>query len=192
MSIKKGQDVDSVVQSGHNLCSDMSMALRDGCQSKRVVIVFDTYKEISIKNSDRSLRREAPGHRLQSITASYIVRQWRNCLSKVNNKTSVITFLVTEWKKVEYTEQLRLATNATRSLLKAARRFNNKTSVITFLVTEWKKVEYTEQLRLATNATRSLLKAARRFLVSGVRRRKPIDAYCCMQPMLPERGIKPL
>ena len=47
-----------------------------------------------------------PGHRLYSITASHIVRQWRNCLSKVNKKTSLITFLVNKWKKVEYTEQL--------------------------------------------------------------------------------------
>ena len=29
-----------------------------------------------------------------------------NYLSKFNNKTSLITFLVNEWKKVEYTEQL--------------------------------------------------------------------------------------
>ncbi|KAI0225483.1 hypothetical protein LSAT2_023729, partial [Lamellibrachia satsuma] len=35
-----------------------------------------------------------------------IVRRWRNFLCKVNNKTSLITFLVNEWKKVEYTEQL--------------------------------------------------------------------------------------
>ena len=86
--------------------SVLSMALRDGCQSKRVDVVFDTYKEISMKNSERSVRGEAPGPRLQSITVSHIVRQWRNFLSKINKKTSLITFLVNEWKKVKYTEQL--------------------------------------------------------------------------------------
>ena len=62
------------------------MALRGGWQSKRVNVVFDTYKEIFIKNSELSVRGEAPGQRLQNITASHIVRQLRNFLSKVNNK----------------------------------------------------------------------------------------------------------
>ena len=52
--------------------SGLCMALRDGCQSKWVDVVFDPYKKISIKNSERSVRVEVPGHRLQSITASHV------------------------------------------------------------------------------------------------------------------------
>ena len=35
--------------------------------------MFDTYKEISINDSDRSVRGEAPGHRLQSMDIGYRV-----------------------------------------------------------------------------------------------------------------------
>ena len=82
------------------------MALREGADSDRIDVVFDTYRENSIKNSEGSLRGGEAGHQLQSITGTHIVRQWRRFLSTVNNKTSLITFLVGEWRKPEYREKL--------------------------------------------------------------------------------------
>uniref|UniRef100_UPI00358DDB47 uncharacterized protein n=1 Tax=Myxine glutinosa TaxID=7769 RepID=UPI00358DDB47 len=82
------------------------MALKEGANSNRIDVVFDTYRETSIKNSERSLRRGEAGHQLQSITGTQIVRQWRKFLSIVNNKTSLITFLVNTWRKPEYSGRL--------------------------------------------------------------------------------------
>ena len=50
-----------------------SMALNEGRQSNRIDVVFDTYQENSIKNSERSLRGGETGHQLQSITSTQIV-----------------------------------------------------------------------------------------------------------------------
>ncbi len=86
--------------------SILLMALREGSQGRRIDIVFDTYQENSIKNSERSVRGEETGHQLHSITSAQIVRQWRSFLSKIVNKTSLITFLVSKWKKVPYREKL--------------------------------------------------------------------------------------
>ena len=82
------------------------MALREGSQSNRIDVVFDTYKKNSIKNSERSVRGEETGHQLQSITSTQIVRQWRAFLSRITNKTSLIAFIVGEWKKTQYREKL--------------------------------------------------------------------------------------
>ncbi|CAM4534943.1 unnamed protein product [Leuciscus chuanchicus] len=84
----------------------LGMALREGSQSRRIDVVFDTYKQNSIKNSERSLRGEETGHELQDITSTQMVRQWRNFLSKVNSKTSLISFIVNEWRKPQYREKL--------------------------------------------------------------------------------------
>lgn len=84
----------------------LGMALREGSHSNRIDVVFDTYKETSIKNSERSLRGEETGHELQGITGTQIVRQWRSYLTKVSNKSSLITFIVNEWQKVEYRAKL--------------------------------------------------------------------------------------
>ena len=84
------------------------MALREEADSDRIDVVFDTYRENSIKNSERSLRGGEAGHQLQSITGTHIVRQWRRFMSTVNNKTSLITFLVCDWRKPEYREKFHM------------------------------------------------------------------------------------
>jgi len=84
----------------------LDMALREGSQSSRIHIVFGTYKENSIKNSERSLQGEETGHELQGIIDIQIVSQWRTFLTKSNNKTSLISFIVHEWRKAEYRAML--------------------------------------------------------------------------------------
>ena len=69
-------------------------------------MVFDKYQENSIKNSERSVRGGETGHQLHSITGAQIVRQWRTFLSRIANKTSLITFIVSEWRKAQYREKL--------------------------------------------------------------------------------------
>ena len=69
-----------------------------GPQRTRIDIVFDTYREISIKNVERGIRGEVQGVQLANITATQIIRQWR-FLSQMKNKTSLIRFLANEFKK---------------------------------------------------------------------------------------------
>ena len=91
---------------GKGASSLLSMAVHEGSQSKRIDVVFDTYRELSIKNAERSKRGEVPGVQLAQISASQLVKQWRKFLSEVKNKTSLIKFLVEEWKTTEYSERL--------------------------------------------------------------------------------------
>lgn len=84
----------------------LSMALKDGSTSDRIDIVFDTYQDTSIKNCERLARGEELGLKLQDITASQIVRQWRSFLAHVGNKWSLNSFLVSEWRKPDYTKHL--------------------------------------------------------------------------------------
>ena len=68
-----------------------TVALNEGGpQSTRIDIVFDTYREISIKNVERGIREEVQGVQLANITATQIIRQWRRFLSQMKNKTSLI------------------------------------------------------------------------------------------------------
>jgi hypothetical protein len=83
------------------------MALNEGGpQSTRIDIVFDTYREVSIKNVERSILGEVQGIQLTNITASQIIRQCRNLLSQMKNKTSLTRFLVEEFKTQKYKEML--------------------------------------------------------------------------------------
>ncbi len=74
--------------------SILLMALREGSQDRRIDIVFDTYQENSIKNSERSVRGEETGHQLHSITSAEIVRQWRPFLSKIVYKTILYNIVI--------------------------------------------------------------------------------------------------
>ena len=82
------------------------MALRKGSRSNNIDFVFDTYRENSIKNSERSARGSETGHQLQGITGTQIVRQWRSFLTGVINKTSLIIFIVRVWSKAGYRKKL--------------------------------------------------------------------------------------
>ena len=84
----------------------LSMALHEGSQSSGIDVVFDTYRENSIKNAERSLRGEVQGVQLANITAPQLVKQWRKFLSQMKNKTSLIRFVVEEWKTEPYMERL--------------------------------------------------------------------------------------
>lgn len=74
----------------------LSRVLREGSESNRIDVVFDTYQENSIKDSERRMRGEDLSFQVASITASQIVRQWRKFLAQVRNKTSLIKFLAEE------------------------------------------------------------------------------------------------
>lgn len=83
-----------------------AMVMKEGGSSQRIDIVFDQYHELSIKNSERSVRGEQHGSSLQNVTPNQLVRQWRSFLNQSVNKTNFITFLVNEWKQQHYRSRL--------------------------------------------------------------------------------------
>ena len=86
----------------------LSKALNEASNSSRLDIVFDVYRDISIKNVERVARSSGSGSiQLKNITAKQTVVQWKKFLSSSPNKTSFIRFLLKEWKQAKYTERLR-------------------------------------------------------------------------------------
>ena len=85
--------------------SALTRILHEGSRSQRIDVVFDVYREDSIKNAERKQGRAsavqfwniAPGHRIQ---------QWKKNLSGSDNKTNLIQFLVAEWKTPEQRDKL--------------------------------------------------------------------------------------
>ena len=69
------------------------MALNEARSSDRIDVVFDVYKEKSIKNSEHLLRGRETGHLLQNISRTQIVRQWRTFLSRKTNKSMNLLLL---------------------------------------------------------------------------------------------------
>jgi len=51
----------------------LSMALHEGSQSKRIGVVFDTYRQISIKNAEGAMRGELHEVQVAHISAYQLV-----------------------------------------------------------------------------------------------------------------------
>lgn len=80
--------------------------------SRRVDVVFDIYKDMSIKNAERSKRSSAAsqGVTYRNILPGYQVKNWSSLLSVSANKTELVRFLVEEWKQKKYREKLNAKT----------------------------------------------------------------------------------
>ncbi|XP_078353848.1 uncharacterized protein LOC144638526 [Oculina patagonica] len=74
-------------------------ALRAGSESYRVDVVFDVYKDESIKNAERVNRGSDSGLLFGKIVAGHKVKQWRRLLSSSKSKTNLIKFLAQDWQK---------------------------------------------------------------------------------------------
>ena len=83
-----------------------SIILKEGAGSQRIDVVFDRYHEISIKNSERKMRGSYSGIKVTYITEKQILRQCNKFLGQTCNKTSLVSFLVREWKTTNYREKL--------------------------------------------------------------------------------------
>ena len=110
-SVVDGMNIVQIIKGDQDTFGDvaatiLSMVLKEGSQSKRIDVVFDVYQEKSIKNSEWLVRGEETGHQFQNITSMQLVRQWRTFLSRCANKTSLITFVVSEWEKAQYRRKL--------------------------------------------------------------------------------------
>ena len=85
----------------------LRMILRDSGDCQRIDVVFDVYREVSIKGGERHRRSESNVTRFTSIQGGHKIKQWSKFLSNSQNKQQFIAFLNTEWKDAKYTEKLR-------------------------------------------------------------------------------------
>ena len=69
--------------------------------ARRIDIVFDVYRDSSIKNAER-VRRSTGKLEFSSIIPIQKIQQWHSLLSSGTNKTSLVAFLKEEWKKETY------------------------------------------------------------------------------------------
>ena len=60
----------------------MAIVLREGASSKQIDVVFDVYRETSIKNTERE-RRGCAGNEYRNLQPDHRVRQWRKFLSNL-------------------------------------------------------------------------------------------------------------
>lgn len=80
--------------------------LNEGETSDRIDVVFDNYREESIKNAERVTRDDGLGGEYRAIQADHKVKRCRRFLCRSKNKQAFIVFVTSEWKKEKYTEKL--------------------------------------------------------------------------------------
>ena len=84
----------------------LSMVLHEGTDSPRIDVVFDVYRDSSIKNAEREKRGSESGHEYRNIKADHKIHQWRKFLSNSNNKSLLIKCISQEWKNEKHREKL--------------------------------------------------------------------------------------
>lgn len=69
--------------------------------SRHVDVVFDDYREVSIKNVERLKRVQMSTSDIvqhKNILPAYTVKSWNKLLSVTANKPEIVKFLVSQWK----------------------------------------------------------------------------------------------
>ncbi len=84
----------------------LSSALNESRQCHRVDIVFDVYRQLSIKNAERPNRSACTAIQYKKIVGGYNIQQWQKFLCSSSNKTNLIKFFVEEWKLPQLRQML--------------------------------------------------------------------------------------
>ena len=79
--------------------------LREGEGSSRIDVVFDVYRDLSIKSVERELRSE-DFITFKNVSSGQKVKQFRSFLQNSQNKTSRIKFVVDHWSKLSCRSRL--------------------------------------------------------------------------------------
>ena len=86
--------------------SALAKVLHEGAKSQQIDVVFDVYKETSIKDAERANRGTDRGISVQEQEPGHIIQQWRKLLCSSSNKAFLIKLLVDEWKGPKHREKL--------------------------------------------------------------------------------------
>ena len=82
------------------------MVLHEGASSKRIDVIFDVYRENSIKNTQREHRGAEYGNGFTNLQPDHKVDQWRKFLLNPQNKNALTIFVTKEWKQDKYRTKL--------------------------------------------------------------------------------------
>ena len=80
--------------------------LLEASGSLRIDVVFDVYREVSIKNVEGYNRCSTSGIQCKNMVEGHIVQQWRKVLNSADNKTQLICFLTNTSKQPTYRNKL--------------------------------------------------------------------------------------
>ena len=76
-----------------------------GC-SNRIDVVFDVYREKSIKNAERKSRGNTGSPIYKCILPNHRINQWKQFIKRSENKANLIRFLCKEWKGDHFRSRL--------------------------------------------------------------------------------------
>ena len=100
------------VKGNHKTFGEVSTAifpkiLAEARGSRRIDVVFDVYRDISIKNIERMGNRSSSAAPVfkNIILSTHKIQQWSQFLKGINNKGSFIRFIAAEWKKDVYVDK---------------------------------------------------------------------------------------
>ena len=84
----------------------LRMAIRDSGESIRVDVVFDVYRQLSIKAGERVRRKTQTSLQFSNIQSGHKVQQWNKFLSSSENKVQFLRFIASEWEEEVYRQRL--------------------------------------------------------------------------------------
>ena len=74
--------------------------------SERIDVVFDVYKDQSIKAAERTNRRSEDGVAFKKIMPGHKIQNWRRLLAGTESKNKLTSFLAENWKGQRKREKL--------------------------------------------------------------------------------------
>ena len=84
----------------------LKMVLREGAACKCIHVVFDVYREQSIKDAERVNRGSISGTTFKAIASGHKIKQWRKFLCSPENKNKLIQFLSNDWSNTTQRQKL--------------------------------------------------------------------------------------
>ena len=111
----------------------LASVLRSSVGSTRVDLIFDVYKQISIKKAERALRGSDQGIRFTNIVAGHKIQQWRRLLLCGTSKMNLISFILEQWRQPQRRQQLSQRTVYFTSGEKRFKLSSNSVSEVTEL-----------------------------------------------------------
>ena len=80
----------------------LSKTLAAGKNTNCRAVVFDDYRNVSIKNVERDGQWSGKQLLFKTIVSSGVIKQWPLFLSCIDNENALTAFVVSEWKKEKY------------------------------------------------------------------------------------------
>jgi len=82
------------------------MILCDGVDCCHIDVVFDVYREVSIKGSERERRGQTSDSKVIDIRAGRTIQQWKKFLASSENITHFINFVTEIWMEPDNLRKL--------------------------------------------------------------------------------------